>query len=246
MKTYLISFLAFPFLIMGSAVGSPQPITFDGEKYEQDFNALSAQTRSVFPGTWEHGFQVEIPFLPGWQTTRAGGSDSSELTFRSSDGSSSAGRLYAYGTSGGDDWSLGMLATRTTSLAFGAAFVNETGQTINEVTIEYTVEVWRSSTRTQDIFHFFYGLSSQGISLSDFLTNQLMVQHFGLDMAGPATGFENIALDGKADENRARITSTLTDLEWEPGETLFLSWRAINRRGRGAGLAMDDFVLSVQ
>jgi hypothetical protein len=246
MKTYWISFFAISFLIAGSAVGSPQPIAFNGERYEQDFNALSAQTQSVFPGTSEHQFQVKIPFLPGWQAARTGGSDASDLTFRSSAGGNSVGRIYAYGPSGDDDRSLGMLATRTTSLAIGAAFVNETDQTINEVTIEYTVEVWRSSSRTQDVFHFFYGLSSQGISLSDFLTHQSMLQHFGLDMAGPATGFENIAIDGKADENRARITSTLTDLQWEPGETLFLSWRAINRRGRGAGLAMDDFVLSVQ
>ncbi len=233
-------------LLAFSVLTARAQIAFDG-KYEQNFDALPTAVSAKLPGTDTVGAQAEIPSLPGWEVARLGGEAAGmPLKLVDNAGDKSEGRLYSFGQANTANRSLGAISTNGSSLAFGAAFVNKTGKTINRVSVAYTGEIWRGASRAQDRIPFFYGVSADGIGKSDFLTNPTMKPCPDLDLDAPSVGKSNTPFDGKAADNRAAVTATLDNLDWEPGSLLFLAWRAENKRGLGAGLAMDDFVIRAQ
>jgi hypothetical protein len=51
-------------------------------------------------------------------------------------------------------------------------------------------------------------------------------------------------VDGNATGNRQTITATVTGLNWQPGQDLWIRWADLNDAGNDHGLAIDDLNFS--
>ncbi len=233
-------------LAMVSIAGLNAQIAYNtvGGLYSEDFDGLisTGNVANVFSSVV--GTQAAIPNLAGWQGAKIGGNGTNATNFTADTGSGTAGGLYSYGSTGSSDRALGALASGTNIMAFGASFTNNTGVTLTSVTITFDTEFWRSSTMSQNIHSFYWGLSSSGITNTDFLNNNLMTALTSLDLVGPSPVTSNGALDGNLSANRiAGVTATINTL-WNPGDTLFIAWRDANEQGNDAGLAIDNFTMT--
>lgn len=218
-------------------------IPFHG-KYEEDFDSLLKKGKQKIANTAEVGVQAELPMLSGWQVAKIGGKSENEVPLEPSEGEAGTGRLFSFGHQSDTNRSLGALSTEALSTAFGVALINKTGKTIDRIEARFTAEVWRGASRKQDVFTCWYGLSTNSIKLSDFLTSSAMQPMASLNVEGPDVGRSNVAFDGKAESNRREIKASIENLRWAPDAILFLSWHVEDSRGHGAGLAMDDFSLT--
>ena len=63
--------------------------------------------------------------------------------FSGSDGTLSGGNTYSYGSTGSQERALGSLLDGNVQPRYGVAYRNDTGQTIDTLSISYTVEQWR-------------------------------------------------------------------------------------------------------
>jgi hypothetical protein len=68
------------------------------------------------------------------------------VRFGATDGDQTTGGQISFGLPNSSNRALGLLATSTTGYtAFGAKFINNTGQTLNYINLQVTGEVWRQS-----------------------------------------------------------------------------------------------------
>lgn len=236
--------IALLLALAGSFTAKAQ-IEFSG-RYDQSFDTLLKTGRKILPGTGTVGVQSDIPSLDGWQLTRIGGTGAGlPIVLIPGEGELGEGRLYSFGHAGDNNRSLGALSTNGASMAFGVALVNKTGRALQKVIIKFAGEVWRGSSRAQDVFSFSYGFSSSSLKNDNFLTSPEMQGFAELDLRAPVVG-SNTPTDGKSEKNRIENSAVLKNLNWLPNQTLFLSWRAEDAPGHGAGLGIDDFSLQAE
>src|SRR5262249_51979245 len=124
----------------------------------------------------------------------------------------------------------------------GAAFTNNTGQTITALAIAYTGEQWR------------FGTANRGADRLDFQYNP----HAPSLAARTWTGGRDLTLrppkesaavglrDGNAAANRTSLSSTISGLTIAPGSTFWIRWVDFNASGADDGLAVDDFSITPQ
>jgi autotransporter-associated beta strand protein len=182
--------------------------------------------------------QAPIPGTSGWDGARLGGTGTS-MPFNVDNGTSTQGALYSYGPTGSTDRAIGSIASGTNIGAFGLELVNNTGATISSVDVSYLGEFWRSG-QSLNTLNFFYqvGTSGSGNYLSD--TNDIPFS--ALNLVGPPGVASNGQLDGTM--NNATFSSTIANLNWTSGTSLYLAWRDTNDSGNDAGLAVDNFSLT--
>ncbi len=71
-------------------------------------------------------------------------------------------------------------------MGFGFKLVNNTGTTLESLTISFTQENWRSSTTTQNVLTAEYLVDQTGsVATSTFLTASGFTSVSALDMVGP-------------------------------------------------------------
>ncbi|MCC5834664.1 MAG: hypothetical protein JJU20_08020 [Opitutales bacterium] len=237
------------------------PVLFEGTPIVENFNSIfvpapdSEEDPTVLTGTNTVGNQVAIPDLPGWQAARIGGSGSSNIAIWG-DSPNAGGRFHAWGEDG--DRSFGSLSSGANNQGFGLVIENDTGDTLNEVSITYTRRIWHAQgTSTSNPFESFmefsYGVESDGIEETDFITSTAMTRFLDLDAVSPASNTV-LEVSGGTDPDRRRdgfdsewneeVSGTITGIVWEPGELLFIRWNDFNQSGFNAGLAIDDFELT--
>src|ERR1022692_3586263 len=138
MKKYFFPFLWFICLFASQSVLNGQVISISKPvfTYYQNFDSLaSSGTSSKLPN--------------GWYLYEAGSAANTSYTADS--GASSTGDTYSYGHKGSTDRALGSLATGSEQTSIGAKFINNTGYSINTITVSYTIEQWRlGATGRQD------------------------------------------------------------------------------------------------
>lgn len=256
-----MKYLNFTTLVALSMVTAGQlhsSFTYEGGLFTEDFNSLPNVTDATetLTGTGVVGFQAGIPSLPNWQVTRLGGSASTDIELWQA--SSTGGRFYAYGTGESTDRALGHLGSGSAFGAFGVSFINNTTDTFTELQLSVASEIWAvQGTSTSNLYEhrleFAYGLSSAGITDTDYLTNASMTLNSALDVvseeANTITGTTSGTnpdrdRDGNSEAWRDVLSTTVTGISWAPGETLFLRWTGANGGGFDAGLAIDDFSLT--
>lgn len=223
--------------------------------YTQNFDTLRQSNAGQPTSTTINGVLVRMdqtPFttvtppdaLVGWRYRR-GTSDQ----FRRGTGSDSQGQGYSFGTEfGSGEAALGVLTSGTnTGTYFGVIVRNDTGATIDAVTITYAGEQWRYGGRATpaplpDRLDFGYLLGS----------NELFGQNAGVPV--PELNFESRvtsgtvgALNGNLAANRQVLTHTITfgGAGWAPGTDLALRWFDFDVAGADDGLAIDDFQIAV-
>ena len=91
-------------------------------------------------------------YLPGWEGARVAGSGAvgAPLNPVVGAGGGNAGAVYNFGTGGSEERSLGTLGSGTTHPAFGASFLNNTGNTIVELDLSGFSEQWRSGSSAME------------------------------------------------------------------------------------------------
>jgi hypothetical protein len=113
----------------GVAAGSSSLTAID-TAYTQDFDTLAATGESnVLPD--------------GWALAEAGSSANNDGNYTAGTGSSNAGDTYSFGAAGSSERAFGTLLSGTLTPTIGAAFSNDTGQTISALDVAYAGEQWR-------------------------------------------------------------------------------------------------------
>ena len=83
-----------------------------------------------------------------------------------SSGVTTTGGVYDFGTaSGAANRALGLIRTNGNSPEFGLTLVNNSGDTLTQVTISFTAEQWTENTGNQEL-DFYYGTTATALPLS--------------------------------------------------------------------------------
>jgi hypothetical protein len=223
-------------LITLTATFSQAQIQFNniGTAITQDFNGLSSTT-----GSWSNNSTIT-----GWyayETDPYGAF--TEVT--ADDGSSNSGKLYSYGSASQSDRALGAVCSGSTeTIAYGAHFINKTGQQIMAFAISYTGEQWRDAGNSAQSIEFYYkkGTSIGGLTATEINNKTFMTEEKDLHFTSPQFQSGG-ALNGNASANRMTITDTLFAIVAE-GEEIMIAWIDENHSGSDHGLAIDDFSIT--
>jgi hypothetical protein len=250
-------------------VTSPALIAYtnEGSEYKQNFDAL------ISPGllsmdaanpvdvagsadTLDNPFGFALPVrsgsgsgglgldgLEGWYGWAELGAK-----FGASAGDQSTGGIIGFGptttNSAGSNRALGLLATSSTgATAFGARFVNGAGQTLNQISVQFSAELWRQSAVAKALEAFYWIDPTGTNSFPSYPTNGL----HNLDVRFPPDRAlsKPLAVDGSTPPNRIRISvDHLPISDWPPQAAFWLVWRMRDASPKGQGLAIDNLSFS--
>jgi len=218
-----IKFLLLLFVVVSLKQTLAQiPLTY-GVTYTQDFNTL------VVSGT-----SSVIPF--GWALSET--LVNANTIYTAGTGSSTTGDTYSFGSLSSTERAFGGLQSGTLIPTIGASFINNTGLTINEITIEFTGEQWRLGALGRlDKLDFQYSTNASGLSSGTWVDIDL------LDFTAPITSPTVGLLDGNLTANRTNVTAIITGLSISAGTTFWIRWNDFDAAGSNDGLAIDDFSL---
>jgi hypothetical protein len=200
--------------------------------YLEDFNRLPSSGTT----SW-----TDDSTLSGWYAQR---SATNTTTIISSDGGSSTGGLYSFGTTGSTDRALGSVGSGGSgALAWGASFRNDTGGLLSFTSLLYTGEQWRSggTTSAAQTVSMSYQIGSAASDLTAGNDNAWTLLP-SLDFTSPVNNATSGLLDGNDSANRVAVTSGL-DLLLAPGAWITFRWNDLNHDGNDHGLAIDDLRL---
>ena len=188
--------------------------------YNEDFDTLATVTSSSLPD--------------GWELSETG--SSANTTYGAGTGSSSTGNTYSFGGASSTDRALGALRTSGVAATFGTVVTNSTGETVTQVTIQFTGEQWRLGALSRtDRLDFSYSVDGTSITTGSWLDAD------ALDYTAAITSGTLGALDGNAVENQLLISHTITGLNLVNGANLWLRWADFDASGSDDGLAIDNF-----
>ncbi len=210
------------------AIGYSQiSITATGTAFTQDFNTLA-----------NTGATNAISTLPiGWTFTETG--TGANTTYAADNGGSNSGNTFSYGASAATDRALGGLQSGSVIPTIGASYINNTGATINSLTITYTGEQWRLGALARaDRLDFSYSLNATSLTSGTYTADAT------LNFTAPTTSGTVGAIDGNATANKTSITSTITGLNIPNGSTFWIKWTDLNATGSDDGLSIDDFSIT--
>jgi hypothetical protein len=215
--------------------------------YTQNFNAfhqsgdLAWVDNNAAPGVGESSLQ-------GWYVNySAPGTAVTSVIHSAGTGSSTTPRIWSYGANGAgtiDDRAFGALTSANATSGTGTVtlalrLTNTTGQTIDEVSVAYTGEQWRTSGATPRTMSFGYSTTATGATTGTYTAVS------SLNFVSPAPG-ASATLDGNAAANRTVFSATTlsgTALGWAPGADLWLRWQ-IPTTGSAQGLSLDDLTVN--
>jgi hypothetical protein len=215
-------------LFIGITTCAGQTISLTGSTYTQNFDALSNVAGST----------TNNLTIPGWFMTESGGGVRDNEQYAVDPGSSTTGDTYSYGAAAATDRALGNLRSGTLISISGAAFTNNTGSTIQSLSIGYTGEEWRLGTASRtDQLNFQYSTNATDLVTGTWTTVT------ALNFVTPNTAIVG-ALDGNAAANRTVLSTTINSLSIPNGATFWIRWTDNDATGADDGLAVDDFTLT--
>ncbi|MES2460880.1 MAG: PEP-CTERM sorting domain-containing protein [Armatimonadota bacterium] len=213
--------------------------------------APSAQAQVSFNGTYTQNFDTLLttggtaetanPFtdnstLPGWYA--------SETAYFGGPGTGNAGGLYSFGAVGNAERALGSIGSNATgTIQYGVQLQNTSGSVINSLTVSYTGEQWRNggnaTAQTLSFAYFNAGASNANVLAGGAYTGVAALNFTSLQNTTTAA-----ALNGNAAANSTALSSTITNLNWQAGQYVWLRWTDPNDAGNDHGLAIDSVTLS--
>ena len=172
--------------------------------------------------------------------------------FGAQDGDQTTGGVIDFGPNDsgvlkGTNRALGLLSTGTTgSTTFALKLVNETSNSITNVSISFTGELWHNGT-TERLMSFGYSEDSTATNFllsSESISNAILVSNlsFSFPTAPVVT-----TIDGTQSSNQLDLATNNMELAapWTPGGAIWLIW-SINYYGSGSGngYAIDNLTFS--
>lgn len=207
--------------------------------YAQNFNSLpSSGSTSI----WRDKFT-----LSGWYAQRAATND----TIAASEGGSSTGALYSFGTAGSTERALGSLGSSGIGYAYGLQFQNATTRTVTVNLISFAGEQWRvgqgvTNVQTLDLFYRKSNTEMTNLSPGTNNTGWTRITALTFNSLTNSTSATNASygkIDGNLPEHRLLLSNN-PGLTMQPGEFLMLRWSDIDHAGYDHGLAIDDLTVS--
>ncbi|KFN42635.1 nuclease [Arenimonas oryziterrae] len=197
--------------------------------YGQNFDSLA--------GT---GTAANTTLPAGWYMLESG--TAANTTYTAGTGSGTSGDTYSFGSATTpSDRALGMLRSGSLAPVVGACFVNDTGAPLSSVALEYIGEEWRlgAASRTDSLV---FNYSTDATSLSTGTWSAIVGSP--LDFVTPATAAPTGAKDGNVAANRTQLSHNL-GVSIPAGATLWVRWTDVDVSGSDDGLAIDNFLLSM-
>jgi hypothetical protein len=218
-----------------ASVNADNPVTNNGITY-----SLANPYDFAFPvsSSGKTG-GLGISAMAGWY-----GSGVSAAQFGATDGDQTTGGEISFGLPNSSNRALGLLATTSTKgTAFGVRFLNGTGNTLSQMTVQFTGEVWRQSNlpKTLQCYYFIDLAGTYGFPLS--ATGVLPA----LNVTFPTVAADvmGVAVDGTQAGNQTNLgVMNQTISNWPPGAALWLVWQMTDSTGKAQGLGMDNFSFS--
>jgi trimeric autotransporter adhesin len=207
---------------------------------------LFAQAQVSFTGFYSENFDVLGPsgtdYPAGWSGVRyAGTGPSGALTLGVTTGTAIGGGLYNLGASGDSDRALGVLASGTTVARFGLQLVNNSGLTLNLITLSGLSQQWRTGTDDTANESVTFEYSFNALDIDDL--NATFLPLAGMDLAEVQTSSTIAgAIDGHA--NQTPISGTISSAAWADGATLTLRWSDQDDPGSDGIYALDNLSIT--
>jgi hypothetical protein len=229
--------LALALTALALASTATAQVVLSTSTYTQDFNSLPTSGNT----TW-----TDNTSIVGWYTYFAFTS-APAVNFNANVGTTTTAGLYNYGLLGTNalaDRAIGGLSSSSSTgvITIALRLQNNSGQTIDTVTVGYTGEQYRSSGTTAGrAMNFSYSTSATGAVVGTYST----VSGNPLNFAAPVTNNAG-GLDGNASANRTVFSATslsATALNWTNGTDLWLRWQ-VNTTGNAQSLAIDDLTVT--
>lgn len=218
-------------VVLGASNVYAGPVSYTGGSYTENFDAFpwySGHNRN----TW-----VDDLWVPGWYASGVTALFAGQGQYISETAEKS---IFVFGTDD-DDNALGSqlgdpYQPWVLPVRFGVRIVNDTGQALTDFTLSYVGEIWRQGADRnleQLTFHYAVGVSS--LESDDYLAEPAL--NYATTKLGPL-----IEGRGNYSQYKSFISYTVTGLDWQPGQSLWLRWTDVDDPGRYANsaLAIDD------
>lgn len=198
--------------------------------YTQSFDSLSS--------TGNNNQWTDNVTIVGWYAT--------ETSYRADDGGSNSGGLYSFGVAGVHpvtDRALGSLPNGSTGdIRYAVRLLNASSSAITQIDVSYIGEQWRNggvaNTNTLIFDYLLTSLPGNQLTAAGYLADA------NLNFTTPIVGTPSGALDGNAPANRLALSDRI-NLNWAPGDYLWVRWSQIRQSGSNHGMAIDDFSIAV-
>jgi hypothetical protein len=221
------------------SVNSANPVTINGVTYSlaNPFDFALAPAASGQDGG------LGLPAMAGWFGLGSSSSGSGSR-FGASYGDQTAGGVISFGPADGANRALGLLATTTTApTAFGAKFINQTADTFDLISLQFTGEVWRQSDKPKTLQFYYFVDPTAALPFSTSFSGSIPA--LNVSFPGLAAGAGDLAVDGTLASNQtnlAIVNQSITN--WPPGAALWLLWVMADPTGKAQGLAIDNLSFS--
>lgn len=214
-----------------------------------ELNALAPVTENfnyLTSGDWVNGITA-----PGWYAKTDATPTIS--TYAANTGTTTTGALYAFGVEGTNplsDRALGLISSNSFTGASGTGkgyigwrLKNNTGSTVNSLTVTWTGEQWRKENNAAAHTLNLYYQTGETVTDPTSGTWTSASSVFTSPITGATTA---TALDGNAPANRvADIVAVLSDLNLADGQEIMLRWEDLNDAGSDHAMAIDDLSVEI-
>lgn len=216
-------------------------VSFTGT-YAQNFDTLPIGGTAI---TWINDLTVA-----GWSLFRQPVPGSAVTTIEAGTGTSNTGAFFSFGSTASTERALGGQGSGGTYfgspasgtvagwIAFSA--VNDTGATIDALTLRYDGEQWRNggnATAQTMALEVGFGATFDTVA-------QWIAPGAAFGWTAPVLGTTAASVNGNVAGRVDDVGGDLTGLDWNGGETLWLRWVERNDAGNDHGMAIDDLTLS--
>lgn len=260
--------------VIYSAIGSTYSQAFDGFPSDIPGNDSNIQANANYADGWQDDVDPTVSAekdisVPGWYLwhpvspttgTPAENGFNDRQRVRNGQGANT-GAFWLYGnTAANTEKALGSLGSTTVAgngaeMYIALRLTNNTGSTLDQITVKYDGEEWRDGQGTSgETFVFGYNVgatTANGPVTPDWASTAVYTLVPQLNFTAPTvagTGTAGTAVDGNAAANRvAGITMTVNGVNWQPGTDLWLRWADPQIASLADdGLAIDNFSFSAQ
>ena len=194
--------------------------------------------------------------IPNWYSQRTG----TGVTITAGTGSSTAGGLYSFGSTGSTDRALGSVgSTNSTAggFAHGVQLKNTSGSNITDIKVSYTLEQWRNAgTVSVHQLHVYYKIgnsSTAALNPPDTFTippvdiNAIngWTKIPALTLSTPINISPAGTLDGNATTNKVSLSNvSIPGLNLANNEFIMIKWDDSNHLTLDHGIGIDDVTIS--
>ncbi len=184
-----------------------------------------------------------LPAMAGWFGL-ASTSPGAGTRFGASYGDQATGGQISFGPPNSTNRALGLLATSTTGpTAFGAKFINQTSNTFNLISLQFTGELWRQSNKAKTLQFYYLIDPTAALPFSTSFSDSIPSLNVSFPPLAAAAG--GLAVDGTLAVNQTNLSIVNQRIaNWPPGAALWLLWVMADPTGKAQGLAIDNLSFS--